>query len=220
MALPRPDNQRRRRTVERPSEAATGSSRRIVNRVRRDPAGSPVKERVADIGAGPGEAGWNPVDAHTRRTSCRSPFDPIEGDAPRRGDLLLPSGRAGTPVASEANLTETGRNPAKPDMSVSGREHQEPWEMLKRRGRLPTGLLQQSPVLQPADDPPSSAQTIQPPTVLDALSAGHRCTRLLASATALPLGHFRTTFADVPMLSDTIDTLIANKIGRTTRLNS
>jgi hypothetical protein len=69
------------------------------------------------------------------------------------------------------------------DCRKSGGEHQEPWEMLKRRGRLPTGLLQQSPVLQPADDPPSSAQTIQPPTVLDALSAGHRCTRLLASAT-------------------------------------
>jgi hypothetical protein len=133
------------------------------------------------------------------RPSCRSPFDPIEGDAPRRGDLLVPDGRAGTPAVTGTDLTEARRNPAKPDMSVSGREHQEPWEMLKRRGRLPTGLLQQSPVLQPADDPPSSAQTIQPPTVLDALSAGHRCTRLLASATALPLGHFRTTFADVPI---------------------
>jgi hypothetical protein len=53
-------------------------------------AGSPVKERVAGVTAGPGEAGWNPVDAHTRGTSCRSPFDPIEGDAPRRGDLPFP----------------------------------------------------------------------------------------------------------------------------------
>jgi hypothetical protein len=76
-------DQRRRRTVERPSEAATGSSRRIVNRVRRC---SPVKEWIAGVTAGPGEAGWNPVDAHTRRPSWRSPFDPIEGDAPRRGD--------------------------------------------------------------------------------------------------------------------------------------
>ena len=106
----------RRCTVERPSEAATGSSRRIVNRVRRC---SPVKEWIAGVTAGPGEAGWNPVDAHTRRPSWRSPFDPIEGDAPRRGDLLFPGGRAGIPVASEANLTEAGRNPAKPDMSVS-----------------------------------------------------------------------------------------------------
>ena len=39
-------DRRRRRTIERPIEAATGSSRRIVNRVRRDPAGSPVMERV------------------------------------------------------------------------------------------------------------------------------------------------------------------------------
>ena len=90
MALPRPDNQRRRRTVERPSEAATGSSRRIVNRVRRDPAGSPVKEWIAGVTAGPGEAGWNPVDAHTRRISCRSPYDPIEGDAPGEGTFPFP----------------------------------------------------------------------------------------------------------------------------------
>ena len=45
--MPRPDDGRRRPAGERPSEAATGSSRRIVNRVRRDPAGSPVKEWVA-----------------------------------------------------------------------------------------------------------------------------------------------------------------------------
>ena len=98
-------NRRRRCTVERPSEAATGSSRRIVNRVRRDPAGSPVKEWIAGVTAGPGEAGWNLVDAHTRRPSCRSPFDPIEGDALRRGDLLIPGGRAGIPAIPEANLT-------------------------------------------------------------------------------------------------------------------
>jgi hypothetical protein len=47
MVLFKPDDWHRRCTVERPSEAATGSSRRIVNRVRRDPAGSPVKEWVA-----------------------------------------------------------------------------------------------------------------------------------------------------------------------------
>jgi len=97
-------DRRRRRTGERPSEAATGSPRSIVNRVRRDPAGSPVIGWVARAIAGPGEGGWNPVDAHTRRTSCRSPFDPIEGDASRRGDLPFPGGRAGTPVATEASL--------------------------------------------------------------------------------------------------------------------
>jgi hypothetical protein len=70
------------------------------------PGCSPVKEWVAGVTAEPGEAGWNPVDAHTRRTSCRSPFDPIEGDAPRRGDRLVPGGLAGIPVATEANLTE------------------------------------------------------------------------------------------------------------------
>ena len=104
MVLFKLDDWRRHRTGERPSEAATGSSRWIVNRVRRDPAGSPVIERVARTIAGPGEAGWNPVDAHTRRTSCRSPFDPIEGDAPRRGDLPFPSGHAETLPIPETNL--------------------------------------------------------------------------------------------------------------------
>ena len=78
-------DRRRRRTIERPSEAATGSSRRIVNRVRRC---SPVIKWVAGVTAGPGEAGWNPVDVHTRRTSCHSPLDPIEGDAPGEGTFF------------------------------------------------------------------------------------------------------------------------------------
>ena len=104
MVLFKPDDWHRCRPVERPSEVATSSSRRIVNRVRRDPAGSPVKEWIAGVTAGPGEAGWNPVDAHIRRPSCRSPFDPIEGDAPRRGDLLFPGGRAEIPVVAELNL--------------------------------------------------------------------------------------------------------------------
>src|SRR4051794_25362492 len=84
---------RQRCTVERSSEAATGSPTSDVNRVRRDPAGSPVKEWVAGVTAGPGEAGWNPVDAHIHRTSCRSPFDPIEGDAPGEGTFSSPGGR-------------------------------------------------------------------------------------------------------------------------------
>jgi hypothetical protein len=64
----------------------------------------PVIEPIADIGVGPGEAGWNPVDAHTRGTSCRSPFDPIEGDAPRRGNLPFPGGRTEISVVAEVNL--------------------------------------------------------------------------------------------------------------------
>ena len=58
---------------------------------------------MTGIMAGPGEAGWNPVDAHTRRPSWRSPFDPIEGDAPRRGELLVLGGRAGIPAIPEAD---------------------------------------------------------------------------------------------------------------------
>ena len=94
---------------------------------------------------------------------------------------------------------------ADPDDQAEARHRTHPQESIKnhgrcsRWGRLPTGLLRQSQVLQPADDPPSSGQTIQPPTVLDALSVEHRCTRRPASATALPLGHFRTIFADVPI---------------------
>jgi hypothetical protein len=38
---------------------------------------------------------------------------------PGEGILSFPGGRAGAPVASETNLAEAGRNPAKPDMSVS-----------------------------------------------------------------------------------------------------
>ena len=77
---------RRHPAGERPSEAATGSSRRIVNRVRRC---SPVIERIADAIAGPGEAGWNPVDAHTRKTilpialrSHRRGCPPARGPSP------------------------------------------------------------------------------------------------------------------------------------------
>jgi hypothetical protein len=82
-------DRRQRQTVERPSEAATGSSRRIVNRVRRDPAGSPVKEWIAGVTAGPGEAGWNPVDAHTRKTILPIPLrSHRRGCPPARGPSL------------------------------------------------------------------------------------------------------------------------------------
>jgi hypothetical protein len=93
MALPRPDNQRRRRTVERPSEAATGSSRRIVNRVRRDPAAA--RSRSGSLVSRPDRAkpGGTLLTPTPARTSCRSPFDLIEGDASRRGDLLFPGVR-------------------------------------------------------------------------------------------------------------------------------
>ena len=121
MVLFKLDDWRRHRTGERPSEAATGSSRWIVNRVRRDPAGSPAIEQAARVGAGPGEAGWNPVDAHIRRTSCRSPFDPIEGDAPRRGDLLFPGGRAGIPAIPEANLVVSVEPHALPGIVVASK---------------------------------------------------------------------------------------------------
>ena len=82
-----------------------------VNRVRRDPAGSPVEEWVADIDAGPGEAGWNPVDAHIRRPSCRSPFDPIEGDAPRRGAFfgVLPDSPGDNPDGARCRHSRSRR---------------------------------------------------------------------------------------------------------------
>jgi hypothetical protein len=105
MVLFKLDDWHRRCTVERPSEAATGSSRRIVNRVRRC---SPVIERGARAIAGPGEAGWNPVDAHTRRTSCRSPFDPIEGDA-RPARAFLPFSQivlGGTPNPRQGHVRQ------------------------------------------------------------------------------------------------------------------
>src|SRR4051794_23175139 len=76
--------------VERPSEAATGSPTLDVNRVRRDPAGSPVKEWVAGVTAGPGEAGWNPVDAHTRQKHPAAPPSiPSKGIPPGEGTFLL-----------------------------------------------------------------------------------------------------------------------------------
>lgn len=62
------------------------------------PGCSPANAWVTCAIAGPGEAGWNPVDAHARRPSCRSPFDPIEGDASRRGNLRFPGGHAETPA--------------------------------------------------------------------------------------------------------------------------
>jgi hypothetical protein len=80
------------RPVERPSEAATGFITPDVNRVRRDPAaarpgaGRPAPSRGR---AKPGGSLLTPTPA---RPSCRSPFDPIEGDAFRRGDLLLSGG--------------------------------------------------------------------------------------------------------------------------------
>ena len=97
----------RRCTVERPSEAATSSSTSVVNRVRRDPAGSPVKEWVTCITAGPGEAGWNPVDAHTRQKPPADPSSiPSKGMPPGEGtfpfpvavlDPLSPPGRTSRP---------------------------------------------------------------------------------------------------------------------------
>jgi hypothetical protein len=54
--------------------------------------------------AGPGEAGWNPVDADTRRPSCRIPFDPIEGDASGEGTFSFPGGYAETPAITGAEL--------------------------------------------------------------------------------------------------------------------
>ena len=80
----------------------------------------PGQEWVACAIAGPGEAGWNPVDAHTRKTILPLPLrSHRRGCPPARGPSFS-GGRAGTPVATEANLTEAGRNPAKPDdMSVS-----------------------------------------------------------------------------------------------------
>jgi hypothetical protein len=50
-------DRRRRRTVERPSEAATGSSRRIVNRVRRDPAAARSRSDVSESRPGRAKPG-------------------------------------------------------------------------------------------------------------------------------------------------------------------
>jgi hypothetical protein len=93
-------NRRRRCTVERPSEAATGSSRRTSTGF----AGTRLaaRSRSGSLASRPGEAGWNPADARIRRTSCRSLFDPIEGDAP--GEGTFPDSRAGTPAIAEAYL--------------------------------------------------------------------------------------------------------------------
>jgi hypothetical protein len=92
MVLFKLDDWRRHRTGERPSEAATGSSRWIVNRVRRDPAGSPVIERVARTIAGPGEVGWNPVDAHTRQEHPADPPSiPSKGMPPGEGTFPFPA---------------------------------------------------------------------------------------------------------------------------------
>jgi hypothetical protein len=77
MVLFKPDDWRRRRTVERPSEAATGSSCRTSTGfagAARSSSGSPTSARGR---AKPGGTLLTPTPA---RASCRSPFDPIEGD--------------------------------------------------------------------------------------------------------------------------------------------
>ena len=78
------------RTVERPSEAATSLPTSIVNRVRRTvQPGQGVT--YPKHGAGRAKPGGTLLTPTSARPSCRSPFDSIEGDAPRRGDLPSPA---------------------------------------------------------------------------------------------------------------------------------
>ena len=79
-----------------------------VNRVRRcSPArsGSPAPSRGR---AKPGGTLLTPTSA---RPSCRSPFDPIEGDAPPARGPSFSGGRTGTPVATETDLAASVEPP-------------------------------------------------------------------------------------------------------------
>jgi len=86
-----------------PAEAATGSLRRSSTGFTGTRL-QPGQELGVNAIAGPGEAGWNPVDAHTRKTILPIPFDPIEGDASRRGDLPFSRQPCRNPAVTEPDL--------------------------------------------------------------------------------------------------------------------
>jgi len=116
MVLFKLDDWRRCRPVERPAEAATGSSRRTSTGfagAARLSSGLPAPLRDR---AKPGGTLLTPTPADH---PAAPPSIPSKGIPPGEGTFSSPGGHAGTPVATEANLTEAGRNPAKPDMSVS-----------------------------------------------------------------------------------------------------
>jgi len=79
---------KRRLSGEAAIERPTSSSAVAVKRHRRC---KPAAVSPGARGAEPAEGGRNPVDAHIRGTSCRSPFDPIEGDAPGEGTFPFPA---------------------------------------------------------------------------------------------------------------------------------